>query len=303
MQIKKAIDIYSYFSSKLSCQARELWIIEREEDIKAFIQKIKKEPKWVVVGRGSNLIPSTPSFDGIVVVLGGDFLQYEAQWEKGEVIAGAAVPLPMLARISIEKGWQGFERFGGIPGSIGGAVVMNAGVGERGRYSVGPFVEAVQTLDSDGQFTWHLPKNEDFSYRHSVFLHQPKLILKVKLKFSRQVTVEELQQVFKENMESRKANQPLQQPNWGSTFINPPGDYAARLIESCGLKGLQEGEVQVSTKHANFFVNLGKGDSVSAVKLIDTVQSTVYERTGIQLQREVRYLEEEVQRMQEWFQV
>jgi UDP-N-acetylmuramate dehydrogenase len=292
MKIEKEIDISSYFSSRLSCKAKAVWILQSNEDIPLFIRHIQKESKWAVIGRGSNLIPSADYFDGVIITLDGVFTQYNAEWSRGEIIAGAAVTLPKLARAVIEQGWEGFERLGGVPGSLGGAVVMNAGVGEQGKYNIGPFVESVQILKPQGDCIWYKPDNQDFSYRHSIFIYKFNLILKVKLKFYNQIAPEKLFQVFKENMDYRRKTQPLQQPNWGSTFINPPGKYAAHLIEECGLKGVFKGNMQVSDKHANFFVNRGQAKSSEALELIEYVQSIVYQ---------VRYLEEEAQRVKDWF--
>ncbi len=297
MKITQNTDIYYLFSSKINCIAREVWVLEQEKDIEYFYEKIKNEKLWVIIGRGSNLIPEEDKFNGVVVVLGGEFLKYEANWHTGEVIAGAGVPLPSLARLTVDNGWEGFERFGGIPGTIGGAVVMNAGVGENGKYSVGPFVESVLTVNNHGALCWEKVYSSDFTYRKSVFTNNPTLILKVKLKFRERKTPMELTETFKQNMQYRKETQPLQQPNWGSTFVNPPHLYAAQLIESCGLKGYTIGQMQVSPKHANFFVNLGAAKAKDAIELIQFVQQQVLEKKNIPLQREVHYLHEEALKM------
>lgn len=295
--MKLQADISHCFSSRLKCTAKGLWDLETLEDISAFQQWLNPDESWVILGRGSNLIPTQLYFPGVVIRLGGIFREYEADWKTGEIITGAAMPLPLLAREATSQGWAGLERLGGIPGTIGGAVVMNAGVGEQGCYSISSVVHAVEYLDlNDFQKKWITLNPSDFSYRHSPFLDRSTFITRVHLKL-KQGETEALQSIFRENMDRRKLTQPLTLPNWGSTFMNPPNDYAGRLIEVCGLKGLQVNNLQVNSLHANFIVNLGEANGIEARQLIEQIIEEVFKKTGVRLQREVRYLEEEAERM------
>jgi UDP-N-acetylmuramate dehydrogenase len=195
------------------------------------------------------------------------------------------VPAPHLARFVAKHGGAGAEWMAGVPGTVGGALAMNAGCygGETWNHVV-----AVETVDRAGTLRHRVPADYELGYRH-VQLNAPADEWFVSGVFGfRPGDEADAMDRIKELLQQRVASQPLNQPNAGSVFRNPPGDHAARLIESCGLKGFTIGGAQVSPKHANFIVNLGHATARDIESMVDHVQATVLAKTGVELIREVR---------------
>ena len=207
------------------------------------------------------------------------------QWEDYKVQVEAGYPLTRLAQEAGERGWSGLEFARGIPGSLGGAVVMNAGAhgGE-----MAPLIRSVTALRADGTIKKFERSELEFTYR-SCSLRGQAWVLKTQLEFSAGDR-EQILKNMKENLIRRSANQPLEKPNAGSVFRNPPGDSAGRLIEAAGWKGKSIGDAQVSDKHANFIVNNGKARSNDVLALIEWIQKDIQSKFGITLQTEVEYL-------------
>ena len=258
------------------------------EDLCAFLRALPAGEPVLFVGLGSNLLVRDGGFPGTVIhthhALTG--ITDEAPLR---FTAMAGVPTPHLARHVAKHGGAGAEWMAGVPGTIGGALAMNAGCygGETWRHVV-----SVTTVDRAGTLHSRSPAEFDIGYRHCV----PKTARDewfVSGTFAFEPGVEaEAMAGMKQLLSRRVATQPLNQPNAGSVFRNPPGDHAARLIESCGLKGHVIGGAQVSTKHANFIVNLGTATANDIESLVDYVQSEVQGKTGVELIREVRIVGE-----------
>jgi UDP-N-acetylmuramate dehydrogenase len=243
------------------------------------------------VGLGSNLLVRDGGFPGSVIfthhALIGIEVESEVATPRGTLAfrAGAGVPAPHLARFVSKHGGSGAEWMAGVPGTMGGALAMNAGCygGETWNHVI-----AVETVDRDGALHHRSPADYELGYRHVALRSGlDEWFVSGVFGFSPGTESESLATI-KELLQKRVASQPLNQPNAGSVFRNPPGDHAARLIESCGLKGFTIGGAQVSPKHSNFIVNLGNASARDIESMVDHVQLTVFENTGIELVREVR---------------
>jgi len=198
---------------------------------------------------------------------------------------GAGVPAPHLARYVAKHGGAGSEWMCGVPGTIGGALAMNAGCygGETWNHVI-----AAETVDRNGNVRLRQPPEYDVGYRHvTLKAAGEEWFISGVFVFERGEEAPAMKRM-KKLLSQRVASQPLNQPNAGSVFRNPPGDFAARLIESCALKGVNIGGAQVSPKHANFIVNTGNATASDIESLMDLVQTTVRLRTGVDLVREVR---------------
>ena len=261
------------------------------DDLRAFLRARDEREPLLFVGLGSNLLVRDGGFDGTVVLshhalTGIEQLSADA---RPTFRAAAGVPAPHLARFAAKHGGGGGEWMAGVPGTVGGALAMNAGCygGETWEHVI-----AVETIDRRGELRARQPTDYDIGYRH------------VELKGGAEEWFVSGVFVFERGEENasmgrmrdllsrRVASQPLSQPNAGSVFRNPPDDHAARLIESCGLKGLTLGGAQVSPKHANFIVNLGGASAADIEHLVNHVQGEVLRKTGITLVREVRIVGE-----------
>ena len=232
-----------------------------------------------LIGRGSNVLFPDEGLPGITIVttsLRG------ISWGDFTVRVEAGYTLTRLAQEAGERGWSGLEFARGIPGSIGGAIMMNAGAHGS---EIASCVLSVSTLWADGSIK-KLERNEfEFAYRFCSLRGQA-WILETHLSF----TPGKREQILcdmKENLTKRKANQPLEEPNAGSVFRNPQGDSAGRLIENAGWKGRSIGGAKVSEKHANFIVNTGQAKSKDVLDLIESIKLDVQLKYGITLQTEV----------------
>lgn len=257
------------------------------DDLAAFMAGMRHDEPLLMVGLGSNLLIRDGGFDGTAIFTHGalDVLRMEAD---GSIYAEAGVASPKVARFAANHDFAGAEFLAGIPGTLGGALAMNAGCHGGEIWS---YIERVRMLNRKGEFVDRTPADFAIGYRHAgLKTSTDEIFVAAWLRFpagdaaTARVHIKAL-------LEKRIASQPLQLPNAGSVFRNPPGDYAARLIEAAGLKGRQEGGARVSEKHANFIVNPGGGASASAIEsLIGRIQAEVREQFGVELVREVRIL-------------
>jgi UDP-N-acetylmuramate dehydrogenase len=205
----------------------------------------------------------------------------------GVVYAQAGVASPKVARFAANHDLVGAEFLAGIPGTLGGALAMNAGCYGHETWE---YVSRVQTIDRHGQVYLRTPAEYEVAYRHvAAKTEGEEWFLSAWLRLPKGDGAAS-RETIKQLLARRIASQPLNLPNAGSVFRNPPGDHAARLIESCGLKGRQIGQAQVSEKHANFIVNLGGASAGDIEALIELVQQTVETQTGVCLQAEVRII-------------
>lgn len=256
-------------------------------DLQAFVRQTPADEPLLAVGLGSNLLVRDGGFAGTVLLLPGALT--ELRMEGDLIYAQAGVPGAKLARFAAARHLTGAEFFVGIPGTLGGMLAMNAGCygGETWQKVV-----RVQVLTRSAELLERTPQEYAIGYR-CVALRQEReeLFVGAWLQFE-QGDAQAARQQIKALMEKRSASQPLQLPNCGSVFRNPPGNHAAKLIEECSLKGRRIGGAEVSEKHANFIVNTGAATAADIENLIHEVRATVLRRTGVELHTEVKIVGE-----------
>ena len=242
----------------------------------------------MIIGNGSNLLVSDEGYPGIVIKLGGDFESISiSDYDPCRVNVGAAMLMSRTAAFLTGKGLSGFEFASGIPGSIGGAVFMNAGAygGE-----IKDVVRSVRAMDPDGTGLRTLSSEEmQFSYRHSMAEDAGILILSAEMELSPD-DPEEIAARVAELQHKRNSKQPVNYPSAGSTFKRPVGGFAAALIEQSGLKGFSVGGAQVSEKHSGFVINTGGATCEDVLAVMRHVREKVFEDSGILLEPEVRLI-------------
>lgn len=241
----------------------------------------EKNLPWVILGNGSNILAADEGYNGIVLQLSRAFSNVHLL-DETTVFCEAGATLSSVGKFALEACLTGMECLSGIPGTIGGAVCMNAGAYGGEMKDV---VQTVEYLDEDGTFQIATLEELQFSYRHSMFSGTKKIVTGVTLhleKGSYAVIREEMQKLKSQ----RIAKQPLELPSAGSTFKRPVGSYASFLIDQCGLKGASVGDAQVSVKHAGFIVNTGHATCRDVLELCNFVMETVKEKTGYCLELE-----------------
>lgn len=238
-----------------------------------------------IFGNGTNLLVREGGIRGVVLKIGGSFNYI--RWDGAIARAGSGTPVSLLAREAARQGLEGLEFAGGIPGTLGGALVMNAGA--FGSYT-GNTVETVKVVDFQGRLRLLNREECRFEYRSSC-LSRTGVVVEAMLKLKRGDPLL-LEQRMESFLSERLSRHP-QQPSAGSVFRNPPGRSAGELIEAAGGKGLRSGFAQVSEKHANFILNLGGATASDIIILMTTVQKLVWEKFKIELCPEVRIVGEE----------
>jgi len=263
-------------------RARRCYRPADREDLCTFLRDLAADEPLLWVGLGSNLLVRDGGFAGTVIFTFGALAGLE--WVDANTLrAGAGVSCAKVARECARQGFTGLEFLAGIPGTMGGALAMNAGAfgGETW-----PHVKAVETVERSGRLHTRTPSDYRIGYRQAEGV-PGEWFLAVQLVTARG-DVAAAQSRIRELLARRGATQPTQQYSCGSVFRNPPGDYAARLIEAAGLKGLQQGGARVSEQHANFIINTGAATATDIETLINRVRDRVAQVQGICLEPEVR---------------
>ncbi len=241
---------------------------------------------YYIIGKGSNLLFSDTGFRGAVIEIGSGMDRIEMLDER-TVRAEAGISLAKLAAILAERELTGFEFASGIPGTLGGAVVMNAGAygGE-----IKQRVKEVRVLDviTMNEKIWDA-KDLKFGYRYSIIQDRELIVLSVTLSFEKGKK-EEILSYMKELNQKRKEKQPLEFPSAGSTFKRPANNYAGKLIHDAGLRGYRVGDAQVSEKHCGFVINRGNATAENVLCVIDDVRKIVKAKFGVDLEPEIRIL-------------
>ena len=255
-----------------------------EEAVKAVRTAIQHDIHPFYMGNGSDLLVADRGYEGFIIKavdgLGG------LECHGNMITAGSGVLLSRLSSFAMDKGLSGLEFAHGIPGSVGGAITMNAGAYDGEMKAV---VQSVRCLSAQGEEETVSGEDLDFSYRHSAFQDESRLILsaQMELKPGDSGDIKALMDDFGNR---RRHKQPLDLPSAGSVFKRPAGYFAASLIDECKLKGLTVGGAQVSKKHAGFIVNLGNATCSDVLTLAEQVQETVLKETGVALELEVSTL-------------
>lgn len=266
--------------------AQQFYLPADKTDLLNFLRQLPAEEPLFWLGLGSNLLVRDGGIRGVVVCTKNRLKSMKLA-APGKVYAEAGVPCALVAKFCSNHGLQGAEFLAGIPGTLGGALAMNAGAfgGETW-----PLVSKVFTVDRLGVERDRTPGDFQVGYR-SVSGPAGEWFVAAELNLHSGDTRASREHI-KQLLARRAATQPVNQPSCGSVFRNPPGDYAARLIESSGLKGVRIGGACVSEKHANFIVNLGDASADDIERLIRQVRDTVLQRQGVRLESEVRIVGE-----------
>jgi UDP-N-acetylmuramate dehydrogenase len=252
------------------------------DDLASFLAQLPPEEPIYWIGLGSNLLVRDGGLPGTVISTHNSLKNIEFL-SKTRLRAEAGVPCAKIARISAQQGLIGGEFFAGIPGTLGGALAMNAGAFGGETWNV---VSLVETVDTNGNRRTRSVDNFRVGYRE-VSGPEAEWFVGAQLVFQRDPEAGGLARI-RELLAKRSESQPMGLPSCGSVFRNPPGDYAARLIEASGLKGLRIGDAAVSDKHANFIINLNAASAADIEALIDRVIETVERKHGARLHPEVR---------------
>ncbi|MBQ8086265.1 MAG: UDP-N-acetylmuramate dehydrogenase [Lachnospiraceae bacterium] len=241
---------------------------------------------FFLLGHGSNILVSDKGIGGVVIQLYKNYAKFSI--EGNLVKAEAGIMLNKLGQEIRDAGLTGFEFAAGIPGTLGGAVMMNAGAygGE-----MKDIVESVSLMDYDGNLIKKSGEEMDFSYRHSIVEDEELIVLGATLKLN-PGNIEDITAKMQELALARKTKQPLEFPSAGSTFKRPEGYFAGKLIMDSGLAGYRVGDAEVSEKHCGFVINKGHASAKDVMTLIDDVRNTVYDKFKVELSPEVRFVGE-----------
>ena len=289
-RVRFAAPLAGYTSFRIGGPADALAAPDTLEELQALVALLHQESvPFFVLGGGTNVLVSDKGVREVVIRLGEGFnySRWEESGETARVQVGAARSLGRFVREAIGKGYGGVEFAEGIPGSVGGGLLMNAGAfgGELSRV-----IAAISGVGRDGSLVRLPGETLGFAYRHTTL---PPGLIVVEIEFRlRREQQENLSEAMLRAQRKRQQTQPHGYPNAGSIFKNPPGAYAGQLIEAAGLKGLSWGRARVSEQHANFIVNTGKASAAEVRQLMEQVQQVVWEKSQVWLEPEVRLVGE-----------
>ncbi len=284
----KEVPMSSYTTFHIGGIADYVVTPENEEQLAKLLHLIKEENvDFVVIGNGSNILVSDKGFDGIVIQLGDKFSSFVIK-DKDEsgvyVDVAAGMRLSRLGNELAASSIEGFEFATGIPGTIGGAVMMNAGAygGE-----IKDIIKSARVMDFDGNVK-ELSRDElELGYRTSIIAKKNYIVISAVFDLKKGDR-EKIRANIKELALKRREKQPLEYPSAGSTFKRPEGHFAAKLIEDAGLKGLSVGGAQVSEKHAGFVINKKDAKAMDVIRLTDEIKEKVYDKFGVKLELEIK---------------
>ena len=288
LRVKVNEPLARYTSMKIGGPADYFVEVENAAALRELLALVKRAQTPIcLLGNGSNVLVSDRGVRGVVVRLAGEFkrIAWHEQLDHVLVQVGAAYAVTQLVRQAARKGYAGLEFAEGIPGTIGGALVMNAGAYGSEFEKI---VDCVEGLLAGGDPVQFARGEMTFTYRDS---HLPTgmIVTIVHLRLAKDEATR-VGAKLRELVTRRKSSQPSGYPNSGSMFRNPPGDYAGRLIEAAGLKGKRIGQSQISERHANFIVNLGGAKAADVRQLMELARAAVQEKFGITLEAEVRLM-------------
>lgn len=284
MKIKENEKLSEYTTLKIGGPAKYLVEIGSADDVKEALNKAKNENlNLFVLGNGSNVLFEDEGFDGMILHLGKDFSKIETSADT-EITAQAGATNEEMAVFAKEAGLSGYEFACGVPGTVGGAVFMNAGCygGE-----IKDILKSVTYMDENENVQTKDAKDLDLAYRHSWFSDHPGIILEATFALKKEEP-ETIQKAMDELQEKRYAKQPMDKASCGSTFKRPEGHFAAALIDEAGLRGYRVGDAMVSTKHTGFLINDGQASAKEFNTLIEDVIQKVKDHSGVTLECEVK---------------
>lgn len=281
--VKCDVLMADYTSLKIGGKPYALCIVNKIEELVLLIKMLKRyKRKYVILGAGTNVLINDKSIKEVVIKLDGDFKKYK--FSSSGLTAGAGVLLPKLISESVRRGISGFEQLAGIPGTVGGAVRMNAGT----RLSeISKIVSSVTVLD--GNLKKHIINKDkiQFGYRKSIFAKKNWIIVHVKFSFKKG-KIKKLKETMQNILKMRLSTQPRGVHSAGCMFKNPKKNISAgKLIDSAGFKGFKIGNAQISPVHANFLINIGNAKFKEVIKLMKAVKSRIKDKFNIALTPEI----------------
>jgi UDP-N-acetylmuramate dehydrogenase len=282
LRFEERLDRHTTF--RIGGPAQYFAIVHTEQELACLLKTIHAAglPLYVL-GNGSNLLVSDSGVRGLVIQLAGEFNTYQVAAD-GLVTVGGGYNLPRLATQLSKQGWAGIDFACAIPGTVGAGLVINAGAHGGELVNV---VTSATVVWPDGRLEEIPADRLGLRYRGSDLQGTGAIVTRVTMRLA-PGNPAELQEKMQHHLEHRRRTQPLNLPNAGSVFKNPPGDFAGRLIQSAGLKGTTRGQAQVSEKHANFVVNLGGATAADVLQLMAHVRDVVEQRFGVRLVNEVQ---------------
>lgn len=272
-------------SFKIGGPAECLIKIQTAQELKSILEFAKeKDIPLTIIGNGSNILVSDEGIKGIVLKI--EISTFELNSQTAQLKVGSGVKLGFIAQKCLKQELAGFEFASGIPGTIGGAIRMNAGAHGREMKDV---VTAITYMDRNGEI--HKIQNEqaNFEYRSSLFAHKDYIILEVEMQLEKG-NVEEIQAKMQEYATYRKEKQPIEYPSAGSTFKRGTDFITAKLIDDCGLKGYQIGGAQISEKHAGFIINKNNATAKDVIELMEYIKEQVYNKSGKVIEPEIEII-------------
>ena len=286
IQLKEGELLSSHTTFRIGGAAKYFAVPKNEEEIMEAVDfAIVKDLPYYILGKGSNVLFADEGYPGVVIEIGAGMEKVERTGDTG-IRAQAGVSLSALAVFAAREGLSGLEFAGGIPGTLGGAVTMNAGAYGGEMKDV---IVSAKVMDEEGAVQDLSCEELQLGYRTSIVQKKQLVVLEAEF-LLKPGTTEEIQNTMKELNAKRREKQPLEYPSAGSTFKRPEGYFAGKLIEDAGLRGYRVGDAQVSEKHCGFVVNRGKATCAEVLQLIEDVQKEVKEQFGVQLEPEVRII-------------
>ena len=280
----------NHTSFKIGGVADRFLIVDSEEELKQALEYAKEEKiTTTIIGNGSNLLVKDKGIRGLVIKINIQKLKIEKREDYVEIEVGSGYKMMSLAIKLKDEEIAGFEELSGIPGSIGGAIFMNAGAYGKEMKDI---IISTKCMDKNGNVFELSNEEQDFSYRASIFNKKKYIILetKIKLQYGKK---EEINKKMNEYKEKRKEKQPIDFPSAGSSFKRKEGIITAKLIDDLGLKGFKIGGAKVSEKHAGFIINDGNATAKDVLDLIEYIKKKVYEKYRIHIVEEIRILGED----------
>ena len=246
---------------------------------------------FLVIGNTTNLLFTDVNIDAVLVQISSGFST--TRQDGNTIVAQAGVWVPKLARFALQAGLRGIEHTCGIPGTLGGLVVMNGGSQRKG---IGDNIAYVKAVDASGNIKTYKKEQCEFGYRSSIFQRLDEIIIEVGLQLEPSLNRKAMHAEILSILRSRSKKFPRKTPNCGSVFVSNPAMYKqygppGMVIESCGLKGISKGRAQVCPRHANFIVNNGGATAADILSLINLIRDEVFEKTGYMMQVEAKYVD------------
>ena len=273
----------NHTSFKIGGPAKAIINPQSVDEIRLLVNALRAEDiPFLVMGNGSNILVDDDGLDAVVIKISDQLSAVAIEEEM--VIAEAGVLLSKLSKVIMRASLKGFEFASGIPGTLGGAIFMNAGAYGGEMKDV---VEWVEVLTHDGEIVRIEHADLAFGYRTSIVREKHWIVLRVAMRFEKG-DYSEIVEITNDLTKKRVSKQPLELPSAGSTFKRPEGHYAGQLIEEAGLRGLRYGDAMVSEKHCGFVVNIGNATCQEVMSLIGVIQKVVFDKFAVTLEREVR---------------